>query len=141
VREIAAVGAIIVRDGFLLLVQRGHAPAAGKWSVPGGRVEQGESDTQAVAREVAEETGLVVRVGPLLGEVSRAGVGDVVYRIRDYLVEIVAGSERAGDDAADLAWVPLEELADRDLTEGLLDTLRGWQVVPTPSGNGPAPKD
>lgn len=132
VREVAAVGAIIVRDGLMLLVQRGHAPAAGQWSVPGGRVERGESDAEALAREVAEETGLMVRVGPMLGEVSRAGVGDVVYRIRDYLVEIVGGTECAGDDAADLAWVPLDELADRELTEGLLDTLRGWQVVPTP---------
>lgn len=129
-REVAAVGAIAVRNGLLLLVRRGHAPAAGRWSIPGGKVEPGESETQAVAREVAEETGLAVRVGPLLGEVSRPGIGDVVYRIRDYAVEIVGGCERAGDDAADLAWVPLAELADRDLTDGLLDALRGWKVLP-----------
>lgn len=133
VREIAAVGAIAVHDGRLLLVQRGHTPAMGKWSVPGGKVEPGESDVQAITREVAEETGLVIRVGRMLGEVSRPGIGDVVYRIRDYLVEIVGGCQRAGDDAADLAWVPLEELTDRDLTDGLVDTLRGWQVLPTPS--------
>lgn len=133
-REVAAVGAVAVRDGRLLLVQRGHPPAIGQWSVPGGKVEPGESDTQAVAREVAEETGLQVRVGPLIGEVSRAGLGDVVYRIRDYVVEIVGGVEQAGDDAADLAWVPLGELSERDLTEGLLDTLRDWQVLPTPEG-------
>lgn len=133
-REVAAVGAVIVREGRLLLVRRGHPPAAGQWSVPGGKVEPGESEPQAVAREVAEETGLSVRVGPLIGEVVRPGIGDVVYRIRDYVVEIVGGIEHAGDDAADLAWVPFGELTERELTEGLLDTLRDWRVLPTPEG-------
>lgn len=128
--QIDAVGAICVRDGKLLLVRRGRPPAVGQWSVPGGRVEAGESEPDAVAREVAEETALVVRVGPLVGEVLRPGVGDVIYRIRDYLVEVVSGTERAGDDAADLAWVELDRLADIDLTEGLLDTLREWAVIP-----------
>lgn len=128
--EVAAVGAIAVRNGSLLLVQRGRPPAVGRWSVPGGRVEPGETDADAVAREVAEETGLLVDVGPLVGEVVRPGVGDVVYRIRDYVVEVVGGVEQPGDDADEVAWVPLEQLADRDLTDGLLDALRGWSVLP-----------
>lgn len=128
--EVRAVGAIAVRNGSLLLVQRGRQPAIGRWSVPGGRVEAGETEADAVAREVAEETGLLVEVGPLVGEVVRAGVGDVVYRIRDYVVDVVGGVEQAGDDADDVAWVPLDQLADRDLTDGLLDALRGWSVLP-----------
>ena len=61
--EVAAVGAIAIRDGALLLIRRGHAPSRGRWSLPGGRVEPGETAEQALVREVAEETGLVVEVG------------------------------------------------------------------------------
>jgi ADP-ribose pyrophosphatase YjhB (NUDIX family) len=130
VPEVAAVGAIAVRDQKLLLIRRGRPPSVGQWSLPGGRVEPGESEPDAVAREVAEETGLMVDVGPLVGEVLRPGVGDVTYRIRDYVVEVVGGTERAGDDAADVAWVEIDRLSDRDLTDGLLDALRGWAVLP-----------
>jgi hypothetical protein len=62
--------------------------------------------------------------------VVRPGVGDVVYRIRDYIVDVVGGVEQAGDAADEVAWVPLEKLAERDLTDGLLDALRGWSVLP-----------
>jgi ADP-ribose pyrophosphatase YjhB (NUDIX family) len=128
---VAAVGAIAVDDGKILLVKRGHAPSMGLWSLPGGRVEPGETDVDAVRREVAEETGLDVEVGPLAGEVVRPGVGDVVYRIRDYLVTVVEGGDpRAGDDADDVAWVPIDRLGDHDLTDGLLQSLRGWAVLP-----------
>ena len=127
--ELAAVGAIAVRDGRLLLVKRGRPPAVGRWSVPGGRVEPGESEPDAVVREVAEETGLTVRVGALAGEVVRAGPGDVTYRIHDYFVDVTGGTERAGDDAADLAWVAFAHLADYPLTEGLLEVLQSWRVL------------
>ena len=130
-REVAAVGAIAIDDGKILLIRRGHAPSLGLWSLPGGRVESGETDADAVRREVAEETGLDVEVGPLAGEVVRPGVGDVVYRIRDYVVTVVGvGGPRAGDDADDVAWVPIDRLGDRDLTDGLLQSLRGWAVLP-----------
>ena len=82
-----------------------------------------------MAREVAEETSLVVDVGELIGEVLRPGIGDVVYRIRDFAVSIISGSPVAGDDAADVAWVALDELAQWPLTEGLLDALTHWNVV------------
>src|SRR3954466_12295448 len=76
---VPCVGAV-VRDaaGRLLLVRRGHAPGRGLWSLPGGRVEPGESVEQAVAREVREETGLTVRAGAPVGRVTILGVG-VVY--------------------------------------------------------------
>lgn len=129
-REVAAVGAIAIDAGRILLIRRGHAPSLGLWSVPGGQVEPGESDADAVRREVAEETGLDGEVGPLAGEVTRPGVGDVVYRIRDYLVTVVSGEPVAGDDADDVAWVPIDRLGERDLTDGLLQALRGWAVLP-----------
>ena len=133
-REVAAVGAIAIDAGRILLIRRGHAPSRGLWSLPGGRVEPGETEADAVRREVAEETGLDVEVGPLAGEVVRPGAGDVVYRIRDYLVTVVSGADSAepvaGDDADDVAWVPLDRLGERDLTDGLLQALRGWAVLP-----------
>ncbi|HEY5201775.1 MAG TPA: NUDIX domain-containing protein [Acidothermaceae bacterium] len=137
--EIAAVGAIAVRDGALLLIRRGHAPSRGRWSLPGGRVEPGESAREALVREMAEETGLVVEVGELVGEVVRPGPSGVTYRIQDFRVTLVGdnavagsavvGNAIAGDDAADVAWVPLADVAKRQLSAGLLATLRRWAVI------------
>lgn len=129
--EIAAVGAIAVRDGALLLIRRGHAPSRGRWSLPGGRVEPGETAREALVREMAEETGLVVEVGELVGEVLRPGPNGVTYRIQDFRVKVgetVAGPV-AGDDAMDVAWVPLEDVAKYRLSAGLLGTLRLWAVI------------
>ena len=128
--EVAAVGAIAIRDSALLLVQRGHAPDAGKWSIPGGRVEPGETDAEAVVREMAEETGFSVHVVRLAGEIVRPGPSGGRYRIRDYVVDIIGGTALAGDDAADLAWVPFADLGARELTSGLLDALTEWTVLP-----------
>ena len=133
--EIAAVGAIAVRDGALLLIRRGHAPSRGRWSLPGGRVEPGETPREALVREIAEETGLSVEVGELVGEVVRPGPNGVTYRIQDYRVTVVGGSGVAGaavvagDDALDVAWVPLADVAKRQLSAGLLRTLRLWAVI------------
>ncbi|HWF41291.1 MAG TPA: NUDIX domain-containing protein [Acidothermaceae bacterium] len=132
--EIAAVGAIAVRDGALLLIRRGHAPSRGRWSLPGGRVEPGETAREALVREMAEETGLVVEVGDLVGEVTRPGPNGVMYRIQDFRVTLasdnaLAGGAVAGDDAADVEWVPLADLAKRPLSAGLLRTLRQWAVL------------
>lgn len=131
--EIAAVGAIAVRDGALLLIRRGHAPSRGRWSLPGGRVEPGETARQALVREMAEETGLVVEVGELVGEVLRPGPNGVTYRIQDFWVTLVGDhavtGAVAGDDAADVEWVLLDEIAKRPLSAGLLRTLRQWAVI------------
>ena len=129
-RRIPCVGAI-VRDGQgrLLLIQRGHDPEAGRWSLPGGRVEPGESDTQALAREMLEETGLVVTPGPLVGAVERPGTGDTVLDIRDYAATVTGGTLAAGDDAADARWVAPGDLTSFPLTTGLAGILRSWGVL------------
>jgi 8-oxo-dGTP diphosphatase len=125
------VGAVVVdAGGRMLFVRRGHEPAAGTWSIPGGRVEVGESDEEAIRREMLEETALPVDVGPLVGTVERhAPFGDV-YVIRDYLCEVTPGADlhavRAGDDAADVGWFSPEESRTVETAPGLLETLESW---------------
>jgi 8-oxo-dGTP diphosphatase len=118
-----AVGAF-VRDvaGRVLVVQRAKPPGAGLWSVPGGKHEPGETLAQAVAREVLEETGLVVEVGALACVVERIG-DDVHYVILDYRAHVIGGELRANSDAAAAKFVTLEELAAMPHTDGLLEAL------------------
>jgi 8-oxo-dGTP diphosphatase len=127
---IPCVGAVIRDDqGRLLLVKRGHEPGAGLWSLPGGRIEPGETDAEALAREMREETGLEVKPGPLLGAVRRpAGDGDLLD-IRDYAATITGGTLIPGDDAADARWVSAAELDSLAITEGLVETLTSWGVL------------
>jgi 8-oxo-dGTP diphosphatase len=133
-QRIDCVGGIVVDDeGRLLLVLRGQEPAKGTWSVPGGRVEAGESDVGATAREVLEETGLPVDVGRLVGTVERDAPAGGVYVIRDYLCRPSATSSpvevRGGDDAVDAAWFAPADLDDLETAPGLLEALREWGVV------------
>jgi ADP-ribose pyrophosphatase YjhB (NUDIX family) len=137
-RRVDCVGAL-VHDGLgrLLLVKRGQEPALGRWSVPGGRVEPGESDQAAVVREAWEETGLRVRPERLVGVVERDGPDGpdgVVYVIRDYACALAADASaaaaRAASDAADLCWCPVDEVHLLDCTPGLVDALREWGVLP-----------
>jgi 8-oxo-dGTP diphosphatase len=124
------VGAVI-KDarGRLLLIKRGHEPGAGLWSLPGGRVEPGETDAEALVREMREETGLVVEAGRLVGSVRRpAGDGDVLD-IRDYAATIIGGTLSPGDDAADARWVDAENFGDLPVTEGLAEILTSWGVL------------
>lgn len=118
------VGAVVVHDGALLLVERGRGVGVGSWSVPGGRVELGETLVQAVERELAEETGLTGRATVPLGWVERIGDGHH-FLIVDYLVEVDSRHGAvAGDDAAALDWVPLNEVADHPgVVPGLVDFL------------------
>jgi len=132
---IDCVGAVIFDPaGRLLLVRRGHEPGKGRWSIPGGRVEAGETDAAAVAREVLEETGLGVRVGRLIGSVRRPAGGvtdgdDAEFEIRDYAAAVTGGALAAGDDADDARWADPAELDGLPLTAGLLDALRSWGAL------------
>jgi 8-oxo-dGTP diphosphatase len=128
--RIRCVGAI-VRDPRrrLLLVRRGHEPAMGTWSLPGGRVEEGESDEEAVARELLEETGLVVLPGPLVGRVERPGPDGSVYEIYDYAAEAVSGRLQAGTDATDVRWVAVRDLAGLQCSPGLVEALSSWHQL------------
>ena len=132
-RIVPCVGALI-RDsgGRLLLIQRGHDPGAGLWSLPGGRIEPGETDQQAVVREIAEETGLTVVCGRLAGTARLPGLGSDIVVVRDYLAEVVGGRLTAGDDAVQARWVDEAELARLPLTPGLLDFLREWDHQAAP---------
>jgi ADP-ribose pyrophosphatase YjhB (NUDIX family) len=124
------VGAIVADgQGRLLMIKRGHEPGAGLWSIPGGRIEPGETDAEAVVREMIEETGLTVEVGRLIGRVQRPGLNGAVIDIRDYAATVTGGTLRAGDDAADARWVAPAELESLDITEGLIDALTDWGVL------------
>lgn len=136
---IPCVGAVVLDDrGRLLLVRRGQEPGRGRWSIPGGRVEAGEADGEAVEREVAEETGLRVTVGRFVGSVRRDAPGGGTYDIRDYLATpLAAGSPEptAGDDADEARWVAPADLARLPLVDGLVEALTVWAVLPA---EGPA---
>lgn len=127
---IPCVGAVIRDDeGRLLLIKRGHEPGAGLWSLPGGRIEPGETDTEALVREMREETGLTVKVGRRLGSVRRPGLGGDVIDISDYAATIIAGRLTPGDDAADARWVDTAELESMAITDGLVEALTEWGVL------------
>ena len=131
VREVPCVGALVRGDaGRLLLVRRRNPPGAGLWSVPGGRVEPGEDDAAAVVREVAEETGLDVVPGPLVGTVRRDAPDGSVYVIRDYDCRVSGGLLAAGDDATDARWATRADLEELPLVPELLATLTAWGALP-----------
>jgi 8-oxo-dGTP diphosphatase len=116
------VGAVVVRDGALLLVRRAQPPEAGHWSVPGGRVEAGETVRDALEREVREETGYVVRCGELVGWAERIDPGHH-FVILDFAAEVAGGEALAGGDADQVAWVGLSQLSSVPLVTGLEDFL------------------
>jgi mutator protein MutT len=119
---IVGVGAVVVDDDRVVLVRRGHEPLKGQWSLPGGTVELGETLQAALVREVREETGLAVEVGPLIevfDRVQRASNGAVEhhYVIVDYLCRARGGRLEHGSDADDARWVHLAQLDAYKLTK------------------------
>ncbi|MBX5321427.1 MAG: NUDIX hydrolase [Candidatus Bathyarchaeota archaeon] len=121
-QPVVGVGAIIVCNGKILLEKRKGEPGKGKWSVPGGLVELGETTENAVIREVKEETGLEV-ANPQLIDVMDNIVydenGEVKYHfvIIDYFLRLKGGEAKAADDAEELKWIPLGEVEKYDLTK------------------------
>ncbi|MGB9374389.1 MAG: NUDIX hydrolase [Jiangellales bacterium] len=126
---LCAGGVLTDSAGRVLLVRRGHAPYAGTWSLPSGRAEPGETVRAAATREVFEETGLVVEVDDLLGVVRRQDpAGTVHYEIHDFACRIVGGTLVAGDDADEAGWFSESQMADLELSPGLLGALRDFGV-------------
>jgi ADP-ribose pyrophosphatase YjhB (NUDIX family) len=125
-------------DGRLLLVMRGNPPGQGLWSIPGGKVESGETDEMAVLREVDEETGLVITIERYCGTVTRPAP-DGIFVIFDYLChDAGTGKMRPGSDAADVKWVDANEFAAMNkaglLVDLLAETVENWRVGPTQLG-------
>jgi ADP-ribose pyrophosphatase YjhB (NUDIX family) len=123
---IPSVGAVMIDDGRILVVQRGRGVYAGSWAVPGGRQRRGETMQEAVRREVREETGLVVEVG------DPVWIGDIIdpadppsyhYTVVDFTAFAIGGELEAGDDASDARWVDLDEVRDLPLTPTMFELL------------------
>jgi len=124
-----AVGAIVVRDGRVLLVRRGQPPSEGLWAIPGGRVELGETLQEAAEREIGEETGLAIRAGDpvhTFDVILRDETGRVRfhYIIVDLLADYVSGELQAGDDAREARWVAPEELDGLPINQTTLEVLK-----------------
>jgi len=127
-RPVVGVGAVVIDGDRVLLVKRAHPPLQGEWSLPGGAVELGETLRAAVAREVREETGLAVEVGPIVDvvdRVQRSADGRVEYHfvIVDYLCRPVSEGLAPGSDADDVRWAGAGELVSLRLTQTAIDVV------------------
>ena len=124
-RPYVGIGGIIVHEGRVVLVKRRFEPLAGQWSIPGGAVETGETLEACLIREMAEETGFVIEVGPVvevLDRITHDDAGRVLYHfvLIDYLCWPVGGELRAGSDVAEAVLAEPSELAQYQLTEKAL---------------------
>lgn len=128
---IPCVGAIVIDSvGRILLIRRANPPSQGTWSIPGGRVELGETTEAAVVRELAEETGLRGEVEREVGTVHRDAPAGGTYAIRDFLLRVEDdGALRAGDDALDAGWFTAQDVATLETSPGLREALIGWGLL------------
>lgn len=123
------VGAVVIRNGKVLLVQRGRAPGKGLWAIPGGSVEAGETLQAAAEREILEETGVVIRAGkPIyafdLIENDALGVLKFHYVIVDLKAEYISGEPLAADDAEDARWLAPEDLSSLNVAPVTVELLK-----------------
>lgn len=123
------VGAIVFHEGRVLLVRRGGQPSTGKWTLPGGLVELGETAAEAVCRELREECAIDIELVDVAGVFDRV-VRDADGRVRyhyvliDYLATTASDAICAGDDAAEAQWVDLDRIAELDVTDGLMPMIK-----------------
>jgi len=127
-RPIVGVGAVVVDDGRVLLVRRANEPLKGEWSLPGGAVELGERLHVAIAREVKEETGLEVEVGPIIDVLDRLrfdadGRPRFHYVLVDFICRPKGGTLVSGSDAAGVRWAELVELSEYRVAESTVDVI------------------
>jgi ADP-ribose pyrophosphatase YjhB (NUDIX family) len=120
-QPVVGIGAVIIQDGKIALIKRGNEPSKGKWTIPGGLVELGESLEAAVIRETKEEISLEVDNPRLIGVVDNVDLdeeGKVKYHyvIIDYLLQVKSGNTQAASDAEELRWVPFDEVENYNLT-------------------------
>jgi 8-oxo-dGTP diphosphatase len=126
---VVGVGAVVIADGHIVLVKRAHEPLMGEWNLPGGAVEAGETLPAACAREVLEETGLIVDVGAVIDVFDRIMLdadGRVQYHfvLIDYVCRPIGGELRCGTDASDVALADPDALEPYRLTEKALAVIR-----------------
>lgn len=127
---VLAAGAVITdAQGRVLLVLRGHDPQKGRWSIPGGSVEPGETLAEAAQREVLEETGLHVQVGEELWSLRLPAGDGRIFEVHDFAATVNGGALAPGDDADDARWVAPAELGTLPLTVDLADYLRRAGIV------------
>lgn len=129
---ILAVGVVVVVGGALLLVRRKHEPGTGRWSLPGGRVEPGETLECAARREALEETGLDCEIGALVGTAELPAPGGGRYLVTDFAARPVHAdaSPVPGSDALEAVFWPGDALGELDLVDGLRAWLLAHGVVP-----------
>lgn len=124
-----AVGAIVVYDDSLLMVRRATEPAKGRWSVPSGRVEWGETAAEAVVRELREETGLEGICSEMIGWAESIS-DEAHFVVFNFEVVLLGDTEPSpGDDAAEVRWVPLEEVQTLDVVPGLTSFLDEYGII------------
>jgi 8-oxo-dGTP diphosphatase len=126
---VVGVGAVILRNGQVLIVRRANPPLQGEWSIPGGALDLGEKLRDGIAREVLEETGLDVEVGPVLDVFDSifpdsAGRTQYHYVLIDYLCRPRSGTPKAASDASELRWATPEDLAALGVKQVTIDVIR-----------------